>query len=447
MKKLAVVLCVVLFCMAFKFAPINQPRLFKNVTLIDGNGGLPMEHTDILVQGDSIEAIGQHLNANGAKIIDLKGKTIMPSLISTHTHIGLLHAVNDKSNPYTRGNILNELKKYQDYGVNTILVMGTDRPLMFNGLRDSSMAGLIPGARIHSAGYGFGVPNAAPPIGMGMSSVFRPVSAAQIPSEMDSLAELKPDVVKLWLDDFGKKFKKMDPEVYKAIIDEAHKHNLRVAAHVYYLSDARKLVADGVDIIAHSIRDSVIDDNLIQQMKQKGVMYIPTLSLDEYAYIYAHKPEWVNDPFFKASLEPGVYEMITSEKYQNDLKNSPDYEKNMTAFETALKNLKEVYDAGILVSLGTDSGAMLLRAQGFSEHLELELIVQAGLTPLQAITIATKNASQLLKIDNKFGTLQKGKTADFIILDANPANDIKNTRKIAAVYKAGIEVSKGPLNK
>lgn len=201
-----------------------------------------------------------------------------------------------------------------------------------------------------------------------------------------------------------------------------------------------------MDIIGHSIRDSIIDDVLVQQIKAKGIVYIPTLSLDEFAYIYARKPEWVDDPFFKASLEPGVYEMITSEKYQNDLKNSPAYLRNIHALETALKNLKKLYDAGVLIALGTDSGAMPLRAQGFSEHLELELMVQAGLTPLQAITVATKNAAQVLKIDNKFGTVQKGKTADLLIVDGNPATNIKDTRKIVAVYKAGKEVSKGPVN-
>lgn len=139
--------------------------------------------------------------------------------------------------------------------------------------------------------------------------------------------------------------------------------------------------------------------------------------------------------------------MITSEKYQNDLKNSPDYAKNVKAFETALKNLKKLNDAGILIAMGTDSGATPVRAQGFSEHLELELMVQAGLTPLQAITSGTRNAAKVLKIDQKYGTIAKGKIADLLITDANPATDIKNTRKIFAVYKAGKEVSKGPLKK
>ena len=448
-RLLIVLLLAASICGAFtkaKNARVSNIVLFKNATLIDGNGGTPADHTDLLVQNELITALGHNLHAAGAQEIDMTGKTVMPALISAHVHVGTLNGTTTKGENYTRDNILRQLKKYENYGVTTIQVMGTDRPLLFtSGLRDSSLKGLLPGARLYSAGYGFGTPQGGPPVEMGMDQVFRPLVAARVPAEMDSLAKLKPSMVKMWIDDFGGRFTKMDPLVYKTIITEAHKHGLKAAAHVYYLADARRLVTDGIDIFAHSIRDSVIDDALVQQMKSKNIMYIPTLSLDEYAYIYARKPDWINDAFFKASLEPGVYEMITSEKYQNDIKNSPSYTKNAAAFETALRNLKKLYAAGILISLGTDSGATPVRAQGFSEHLEMELMVQAGLTPLQAITAATRNASRVLKIDKAYGTLEKGKVADMIILGANPATDIKNTRTIEAVYKAGKEVSKGPV--
>jgi imidazolonepropionase-like amidohydrolase len=420
--------------------------VLQDVTLIDGNGGSPQEHVDLLIQADTIAAIGKGLDTAGLKVINLSGNTIMPALISSHVHVGTLKGTKTIGSNYTRENILSQLKKYEDYGVGNILVMGTDRPMLFSsGLRDSSMKGLLPGARLYSAGYGFGVPNAAPPVDFGMDQVFRPATAAQVPEEMDSVARLNPTVIKMWVDDFGGKFKKMDPAVYKSIIAEAHQHKIRAAAHAYYVADARRLVADGIDIIGHSIRDQVIDDQLITTMKSKKVVYIPTLSLDEFAYIYARKPDWIDNEFFRASLEPGVYDMITSEKYQNDLKASPAYAKNEAAFKMALLNLKKLYDAGILVAMGTDSGATPIRAQGFSEHLELELMVQAGLTPLQAIGVGTKNSAIALQIDKMYGTLEKGKMADLIILSDNPVNDIKNTRKIEAVYKAGKEVSKGPL--
>jgi imidazolonepropionase-like amidohydrolase len=423
----------------------NDSFLLTNLRLIDGNGGKVIERTDLFIQGGRIAAIGPDQIKKGASVIDMRGRTVIPSLISTHVHIGTLKGISVKAENYTRENILSQLKKYEDYGVGNLLVMGSDRPMMFeDGIRDSSIRGLLPGAIIHSAGYGFGAPLGVPPVGFGFDRIYRPSGPKQVAAEMDSLVKIKPDLVKLWLDDFGGQFKKMDPAIYKEIIIQAHKHGLRVAAHVYYLSDARQLLKEGVDIFAHSIRDSLVSADLIREMKSRHTMYIPTLSLDEFAYIYARKPDWINDAFFKNSLEPGVYEMISSEKYQNDLKNAPAYARNVRAYETALKNLKRLFDAGILVCLGTDSGAQPVRAQGFSEHLELELMVQAGLTPVQAITVGTRNASRLLKIDKDFGTIEIGKRADFLILDGDPSIDIKNTRKIVAVYKAGKKVSAGP---
>ena len=203
----------------------------------------------MLIQGGLIEAIGPGLNAAGAQIIDLKGKTIMPSLISTHVHIGTLKGLSNKAENYTRDNILAQLVKYEDFGVTNIKVMGSDRPMLFeSGLRDSSVNGLLPGARIHTAGYGFGTPQAGPPIGFGFDRIYRPVSPEQVPAEMDSLAVIKPDLVKIWLDDFGGQFKNWTPSIYQAIIEEAHKHELRVAAHVYYLG-CPPLVADALTFL------------------------------------------------------------------------------------------------------------------------------------------------------------------------------------------------------
>ncbi|MBS0032014.1 amidohydrolase family protein [Chitinophaga sp. 22321] len=442
MKRNPLLILAALLLPAFQPAPHINTILLKNITLIDGNGGTPITSTDILIKGSTIAQIGPGLTATGATVIDGQGKTVMPAITSAHVHVGMIQGSTNKTNPYTRENILSQLKKYADYGVTNILVMGSDEPMLFNtGLRDSSVNGLLPGARLFSAGYGFAAFKGGPP----MKYIYHPATAAQATTEMDSVTAVKPAVIKMWVDDFGGSSPKMDSNIYKAIIARAHHHQVRVASHLYYLADARSLVDNGLDIIAHSIRDQEIDAALLQQMKKKGVVYIPTLSLDEYAYIYARRPEWIDDAFFKASLEPGVYEMITSAQYQDNLKNSPSYQRNVHAFETALKNVKKIADAGILVALGTDSGAQPVRAQGFSEHLEMELLVQAGLTPLQVITIATKNAATALNIHKQYGTIMPGKTADFIILNANPATDIKNTRKIAAVYKAGVEVSQGPV--
>ena len=431
---------------SFSHSQTPASTLLKNVNLIDGTGSAAQNGIDILIQGDSIVKIQKGITAIGATQIDLSGKTLIPSLISAHTHVGTLKGNTSNAENYTRENILRHLKKYQDYGINNILVMGTDRQLIFeNGLRDSTVAGLLPGARLFSAGYGFNTPDDAPASWMNL--LLRPKTAEEVPAMMEKFALLKPTVVKMWVDDHGGKAQKMKPEIYTAIINEAHKKGIRVAAHLFYANDASALIDAGLDIIAHSIRDKEVDAALLKKMKDKNIIYIPTLSLDEYAYIYGDKPYWIQDGFFKSSLEPGVYEMITSKEYQDKTKNSPDYEKNKTASKIGMINLKKIHNAGITVASGTDSGAYPIRAQGFSEHLEMELMVEAGLTPLQAITVSTKNAALAIGINNKYGSVQIGKKADFIVLKNSPEKDIKNTRTIESVWKDGKMVSKGVAKK
>ncbi len=415
----------------------NAKLLFKNVNLIKGDGSAPAK-TDVYVEDGKIAETGNGLSKDGATIVDLEGKTMMPAIISTHVHVGTLKDTTTNGRNYTRENIFNQLNKYARYGVLNVQSLGTDRQLLFqNGLYDSIRNGMYPGARMLSAGYGFNVPLANVDTSSPQGKVFRPTDPSQVPAEIDSLAALNIKLVKIWVDDFNKTVPKMDPGIYQAIIEEAHKRNMRVAAHVYYLEDARRLVAAGVDMLAHSIRDSVVDDAFLAGMKAKNVIYVPTLSLDKFSYAYAGDPEWINDQFFKSSLEPGTYEMITSEKYKTNTKNSPAYARNENAFKIAMTNLKKICDAGIRVALGTDSGAFPIRTQGFSEHLELQLLNEAGLTPLQAITVATKNGADALQL-NDYGTIENGKVADLLVLDADPTVDIKNTRKIFAVYKSGV---------
>lgn len=432
-----------IFCPADSFAQNTGSILLKNATLIDGTGSAPRAETDVLITAGKITAIQKGIKTNGAREIDLSGKTVMPSLICAHAHVGTLKGTTSSADNYTRENLLRHLKKYEDYGVSAVLAMGTDRPLIFDGFIDSTQAGLLPGARLYSAGYGFNTPDPNP--GSWMNLLLRPNTPEDVPAMMEKLAVVKPTVVKIWVDDHGGHAQKMKPEIYQAIIREAHKRNIRVAAHLFYVEDARKLTEAGIDIIAHSIRDKEVDQDLLTKMRQKNVTYIPTLSLDEYQFAYAGNPDWINDVFFKASLEPGVFEMITDKSYAEKIRNSADYQRNISAFKTAMINLKKIHDAGIRVALGTDSGAFPVRTQGFTEHLEMELMVKAGLKPAQAITISTRNAAATLLIDHEKGTLEKGKKADFLILSANPFDDIRNTRKIESVWKEGKEVSKGPV--
>ena len=411
-------------------------QVIKGVTLIDGAGKEPKQNVSLVIKDDIIHAV---LSSNAtipkdATVLDYTGKFVMPAMINGHCHLGLLKGDNSSPGNYSYENILRQLEKYEQFGISRVLCLGTDQQIIFP-MRDSSQKGLLPGATIYTAGYGF-TANNAPPTNLS-HSIIQPQTVEEAIKDVDQLAILKPDFVKIWVDDFGGTVQKMKPEIYEAVIKEAHRKGLHVAAHLYYLEDAKRLVNAGVDVIAHSIRDKDVDDELINAMKQKNVYYIPTLSLDDYNFVYADQPDWINDSLFKASLEPGVWERLTSDKFKQQLQNDTTLAKKKAAFETAMRNLKKLSDAGIVIVLGTDSGAQPVRTQGFSEHLELQLMVEAGLTPMQVIIAATNNGAKMLRINNKAGTLQKGMKADFIVLNGNPLEDIKQTRNIATVWKDG----------
>lgn len=436
--------CIV-SCSSRETAGSRGKLLLKDLTLIDGTGSAPQPHMDVLIVGDTIAAIGQGLQAEGATVIPCSGRTAMPALISAHVHVGTLQGTTAAAVNYTRENLLRQLAVYQRYGVLQVLVMGTDRPLLFaNKLYDSLLNGALPGARLHSAGYGFAAPGGTPPPVNGMDRVNRPVSALQAQQQVDSLAALGVQTIKMWVDNYSGG-PGMDAAISRALIQAAHGHGMKAAAHLFYKADAVQLVSDRLDIIAHSIRDQEVDDTLLARLREQHIIYIPTLSLDKFAYAYGETPPWMNDDFFKRSLEPGTYQMITDTAYRRKIRESAGYQRSKAAFETALKNVYKIHKAGIPVALGTDSGASAVRAQGFSEHLELELLVQAGFTPLEAITAGTLNAARALRVDGRYGTLAVGKVADLLILQADPSTNIINTRSIEAVYKAGEEVSKGPL--
>jgi imidazolonepropionase-like amidohydrolase len=444
--KLGVACLLVLALVMCAKASAQQSIVLTNATIIDGTGKPAHQNRTVVIRGDRIQEIGagREHTPSSAKVIDLHGQTIMPLIINTHGHLGLTKGSTQSAANQSDDNIRQQLLRYQEYGVGAMLSMGTDGK-RFAEIREQSRRGALPGADVYTAGMGFGAQNGVPPAAMGFTEVFRPETPAEARREVAQQAPQKPDFIKVWVDDFWGQYPKMPAEIYAAIIDEAHKNGLRVAAHVYHLEDARLLVADGVDVLAHSIRDADVDDAFIAEMKKHNVAYIPTLSLDDFAFAYGDSPNWVNDPFFTEALDPGLLEMITSPEYKAKVQSNKVTAQEEAALPQAMRNLKKIYDAGILVTLGTDSGATPIRIQGFAEHMELALMVQAGLTPIQAITVATSNAATLLRVADQYGTLAAGKKANFIVLEKDPSHDIHNTQTIRAVWKDGSKVSDGPL--
>jgi len=419
----------------------SQTTVFEGARLIDGTGRPAVANSVLVMKDDKIVAAGPASKVkkpSGARVVDVRGRTIMPGIINAHGHVGLVVKGKNSAEGYTRENIELQLAQYEQYGVTSVMALGLNRDLGYE-IRDQQRKAKGPGASLFLAGRGIGVPDAAPPVPVAPDQVYRPKTVDEAVKDVQEVATHKPDMLKLWVDDIYGKFPKMDPAMYKAAIAEAHKHKIPVAAHVFYLADAKGLVADDIDALAHSIRDQDVDDDLIRQMKKKGTFYVATLNVDESGYMFAEDPSFAQDPMLVQAVSPETLQMVQSDEYKNKVKNDPNVAKNKAAGATGMRNLKKLQDAGVHIALGTDSGAQPVRVPGWAEHRELELMVKAGLTPMQALTAATKGSAAMIRASDR-GTLEAGKRADFLVLQGDPLEDIKNTRQLVAIYNGGREV-------
>jgi len=409
--------------------------VLKGARLIDGTGRPAIENSVLVIEGDRIMSAGPAAGitiAKDADVRDVSGKTIMPALINLHGHLGLSTNGADVAPQYTQENVVKQLNKYLSYGIATVASFGQDEDEIFK-VRDAQHAGNVSGARVFTAGHGFleytgrSNPN---------DHRYRPQNPEEARADVRELAAHHPDYVKMWVDDGLGHGTKIKPEIYQAIIDEAHKQHIRVFAHEYYLGDAKALLAAGIDGFAHSIRDQAVDNDVMQTMKARGVFLIPTLVRDEVLFAYADNLKWLDDPFFKAGYDPAALAFVRSPDNVEKGRKDPDIAKYRAGLEMAKKNLKTLSENGVKIAFGTDSG-IPTRFPGYFEHRELQLMVEAGLTPMQAIVAATGTNTEILGGAKEFGTLQAGRRADFLVLDANPLADIHNTEKLAAVWQSG----------
>ena len=416
----------------------SETVALEGARVIDGTGRAAIESGTVLLRNGRFQAVGGSGSVTipqSARRIQLAGKTLMPALVDLHTHLGqTVNGLDPAPDAYNEQNLHAQLQRLLAYGVGTVVVMGTDRDLIYT-LRAEQRAGKVEGARFFTAGRGFGMKGGFPG-GAAMDwDVYRPVTPEEARAAVRELAAHHPDFVKIWLDDGYGRMPKMPPSIYGAVIDEAHRHHLRVVAHVYYLADAKGLIAAGVDELAHSIRDQSVDQELVAAMKARNVMYLATLVRDESTFAYAEGPAWLSDTFFQAGLLASTLEKFQSAAFRQHAAQDPDLARNRASLEMGERNLKILADAGVRIGFGTDAGVPG-RFLGYFEHRELQLMVMSGLTPLQAIVCATHNAAAFL--GNDFGTIEPGKRADFLVLDANPLEDIYNTEKLSAVWQSGI---------
>jgi imidazolonepropionase-like amidohydrolase len=410
-------------------------KVLKNFTLIDGNGGPSAAGSALIVDNGRIQWVGpvtQLKTPASAEVIDLAGKYVMPGIVDLHVHLGATVDLDQSADLLTEANTEKDLKTYASYGVTSVLSMGTDKDFAI-AMRNRQRMGRPEEARIFTAGEGFVFKGAYG----GLAGVNRGVAnAADVDTAVAELAAKKVDIVKLWMDDHLGELLKMPYPIAKSIIDDAHNRNLRVSAHVFYLADAKVLANDGVNGFAHMVRDQPVDAELIAAMKKHGTwQQAATLSREASMFAYAKTPVFANDPFFTRGVSARVVRTLKSPEYQAKMAADPHFRRYPEFLDNAEKNFKRLADAGVPYGFGTDAGPPG-RFPGYAEHQELQLLVQAGLTPSQAIQAATKNGAQFLRAGD-IGTLEKSKWADLIVLDKNPLEDIRNTRAIRAVYIAG----------
>jgi imidazolonepropionase-like amidohydrolase len=402
--------------------PAGVVTALTGARIIDGTGRPALEAATILMRNGRIEAVGSAVTVPaGATRVDMSGKTIMPGIVNAHGHAqkGL-----DAKIPI-REDLIRQLRMYAAYGVTTVVSLGAnpDDELEQIKLRDEQNSIVLDRARLYTSG----------------ASVRRFKTPDEARKDTNRVADLKPDIIKFHFDDPPAN---MSAETWGAIVEEARKRGLRTAPHVFYLRDAKAAVEKGADALAHSVRDMDVDAGLIAEMKRRDVGVIPTLTREVTVYAYETTPAFFSDPFFQRgmSLYKEHVNIVTAPAFQEKVRNDKVAQSIKQAFVQAKRNLKIMSDAGIPIGLGTDSGVpnntTFGRFQGYLEHMELELMVESGLTPMQALTAGTSGSARIIRLDN-VGTIAPGKAADLLVLDANPLQDIRNTKRLNSVWIAG----------
>jgi imidazolonepropionase-like amidohydrolase len=397
-------------------------KAFVGARLIDGSGHPAVENAALIVRDGRVEAVGPASKVKppaGAQTINLAGKFIIPGMISTHVHVSDVQGLRPPA--YTDENTMRQLGVFARYGVTAVLSLGGEKEPAFKA-REAQNSPSLDRTRIYLSGD--------------VITGKTPEEARQMAARV---AAMKPDIIKIRVDDNLGSTTKMPPEVYRAIIDEAHQRGLRVAAHIFYLEDAKDLLRSGADFIAHSVRDKDIDDEFISLMKKRDIPYCPTLTRELSAFAYESTPPFFSDPFFLREADREVVAQLQEPQRQEAMRKSVTAQRYKAALTVALRNLKRAVDAGLLVAMGTDAGAFANRFQGYFEHVEMGMMAEAGLTPSQILRSATVDAARAMRVEG-IGSITKGAWADFVVLERDPLKDIRNTRGIASVWVAGNQV-------
>ncbi len=383
---------------------------FTGALLIDGTDRAPVANATLLVRDGRVLAAGPASRVAipaGARRTRLDGKVVIPGLINAHGHV----------------NTPADLATYAAYGITTVHSLGGEPASVF-AARAEQNTPTLNRARVYLAG-----------------PVLTPTTPAEARVQVADVAAQRVDIVKIRVDDNLGTAVKMSPEVYRAVISEAHQRSLRVAVHFYYLADAKDLLDAGADFMAHSVRDVPVDAAFVGALKTKGACYSPTLMREVSTFVYESTPAFFADSLFLTHANRQWVTMLQEPARQATMRASASAQRYKAQLPVANRNLKALSDAGVPIAMGTDTGPTG-RFQGYFELMELEMMVDAGLTPRQAITSATRDAARCMHVDLDLGTLETGKWADFVVLDASPLERISNVRRIQSVWIAGNQVAR-----
>ena len=391
---------------------------YVGATLIDGTGAPPIADAALVVEDGMISGVGAAREVqipSGATQVDVSGKFIMPGLVDAHVHVGDTRGL--ESGHYSEENVLAQLRLLARYGVTTVISLGDDREAGVR-VRDTQAVSSLDRARLFVAGT--------------VVTGNTPEEAVAI---VDANANMDVDYIKFRVDDNLGTVEKMRPEVYRAVIARAKELGLPVAAHVYYLEDAKNLLRAGIDFVGHSIRDLPVDAEIMDLMLTSDACYCPTLMREVSTYVYESEPDFFSDPFFLAEADPAVIAQLRDPARQEAVRQSSAAQQYKAALEVAKHNLGLLVAGGVRIAMGTDAGPPS-RFHGYFEHLELELMAEAGMSNADIIRASTGEAAACQGLDY-IGTLEVDSWADFLVLEADPLADIKNTRSIEQVYIAG----------
>jgi imidazolonepropionase-like amidohydrolase len=423
-----------------------QTVLFEGARVIPGDGSPAINNAALLVEHGVITRIGRKgeiaLPAGGTRV-DLDGKTVMPAIISTHVHPGFQKGLTYLAENFARETIIDDLNRELYFGVSTAMSLGIETGDVMFQIRADQAEGRAGGAHLLLAGRGIGAPNAGPGNSVYSAFTYEVTTVDQIRSAVQEQASRKVDIIKIWVDDRGGRAPRLPIPLARAAIDEAHKHGLKIAAHIFYHDDAVALAEAGIDAFAHLVRDKEMSDALIALMLKNKVYVMPTLAAPERS-THVSPPAWVDEPYLAGLLRDIVTpEVVARIRNSFSGRDPAESARRQEGYAILKRSMARLSAAGAGIILGCDTG---LEDQifGYTEQKELELMVAAGMTPSQVIVAATGRAAEFVGLPDR-GTLATGKRADLLVLDANPLDDIRNTRRIAKLYLAGAEVDRGAL--